>query len=74
VLEAAEKINGTIVGCRFSIKKEWAALNARVELVYMDHRVTEEINIDRFIESLAIRFPSKESSEKSGRRISRLSM
>lgn len=73
LLEIAEKDNKTIIGTRWSVKKEWDAVNARVEITYMDHRPTSEVNVDRFIESLAVRFPSKESTAPPVRHISRLS-
>ena len=72
ILEVAEKLNGSLIGCRFSVKKEWDARNARVEVVYMDHRATDEVNIERFIESLAVRFPSQESLVRSDRQLSRV--
>jgi hypothetical protein len=72
-LEVAEKLNGTVIGCRFTVKKEWDAINARVELSYMDHRPTAEVNVDRFIESLAVRFPSKESPVPVTKRMSMFS-
>jgi len=72
ILEVAEKLNGSVVGCRFSVKKEWDAINARVEVTYMDYRETAEVNVERFIESLAVRFPSVESLPSSGKRWSRL--
>jgi hypothetical protein len=72
-LEIAEKDNKTIIGTRWSVKKEWDAVNARVEITYMDHRPTAEVNVDRFIESLAVRFPSKESTAPPVRHFSRLS-
>ena len=72
LLEIAEGLNHTLIGTRWSVRKEWNAANARVEITFLDWKQTDEVNVERFVESLACRFPVSESRKPLGRHLSRL--